>query len=261
MAFENTKKLIQVQRAILKNCLDGLAGLPIEWKRNANEINVLHEEIKSCIIDPVAKEIYYQSNQELNSKELPKKDIKIIDNYLDKNVFKKLQDALLSDMFPWFFNNSKLDYTKLGERFYDINKPIQGGGDVYHQHQFTHNFFGSNALSRNWSNFTHHIEPLLNKINPRVWIRIKANMSTINSKPIIGGWHYDMVTKDIAWSDTMTALFYINTNNGYTQFEDGNKITSVENRLVIAPNNLMHTSVSQTDTKHRVVLNINYLDH
>ena len=261
MSFDATKKIINVQRAVLKNCLDGLAGLPIEWKRNANEINVLHEEIESCIEDPKAKEIYYQSKEELNTKPLPKKDIQIIDNYLDKDVFKKLQNALLGDMFAWYYNSSKLDYSKIHKRFYNLNLPKQGGGDVYHQQQFTHNFFGSNSTTRNWSTFTHHIEPLLNKINPRVWIRIKANMSTINSKPIIGGWHYDMVTQDVAWSDTTTSLFYINTNNGYTKFEDGNKVASVENRLVITPNNLMHTSVSQTDTKNRVVLNLNYLDH
>ena len=40
MSFDATKKIINVQRAVLKNCLDGLAGLPIEWKRNANEITI-----------------------------------------------------------------------------------------------------------------------------------------------------------------------------------------------------------------------------
>ena len=86
-------------------------------------------------------------------------------------------------------------------------------------------------------------------------------MIIINTKPTTGGWHYDMVTKDVAWSDTKSAIFYINTNNGYTKYEDGNKVASVENRLVIAPNNLMHTNVSQTDIKNRVVINLNYLDH
>ena len=73
MSFDTTKKLIKVHRAVLKNCLDGFNGLPLAFKQEATEIGVLAEEIKSCLTDPVAKEIYYQSNQELNSKELPKK--------------------------------------------------------------------------------------------------------------------------------------------------------------------------------------------
>ena len=261
MSFDTTKKLIKVHRAVLKNCLDGFNGLPLEYKEQATEIGVLAEEIKSCLTDPVAQKIYYQSNQELNSKELPKKEIKIIDNYLEKEVFKKLQDALLGDMFAWYYNSSILDYDQIHDRFYNQNLRKDGVDDVYEQHQFTHNFFGSNATTNNWSTFTHHIQPLLNKINPRVWIRVKANMIIINTKPTTGGWHYDMVTKDVAWSDTKSAIFYINTNNGYTKYEDGNKVASVENRLVIAPNNLMHTNVSQTDIKNRVVINLNYLDH
>ena len=36
--------------------------------------------------------------------------------------------------------------------------------------------------------------------------------------------------------DIKIAIFYINTNNGFTEFEDGNKILSEENKLVIFDN-------------------------
>ena len=36
-----------------------------------------------------------------------------------------------------------------------------------------------------------------------------------------------------------TSILYMNTNNGYTIFENGDKVESVENRLVTFPNNLV----------------------
>ena len=179
-----------------------------------------------------------------------KKNIKIIDNYLNKEVFKTLQDALLSNEFPWFYNESKVTKPSCS--------PIKGY-ETQDQHQFTHTFFG-NEQNLNWTPTTAIVAPLLDKIKPRVWIRVKLNLSTINSKPLVGGWHCDMLPDKVSRSDTTTTFFYINTNNGYTMFENGDKVPSVENRLVTIPNNILHTGVSQTDKKTRVVLNLNYLD-
>ena len=183
------------------------------------------------------------------------KSIKIINNFLDKEIFKNVQGFLLSAACPWFYNKSKnIVYTKhKGKPF----SPIKGY-ESQNPHQFIHIFLG-NEHNRTWSSWTSHLTPFLDKINPRVWIRVKSNLSTINSKPLVGGWHCDKHTDGIAWTDTTTSIFYINTNNGYTMFENGQKINCVENKLVIFPNNLMHTGVSQTDTKIKVTLNLNYL--
>jgi hypothetical protein len=183
-----------------------------------------------------------------------KKNIKIIDNFLDKEVFKKLQDFLLGDICPWFYNDKKVYY---GKNSYPI-PPIKGY-ETQDQHQFTHTFLRDDH-DMTWSTWTTHLAPLLDKISPRVWIRVKSNLSSINSKPLVGGWHCDMITDDIAWTDTTTSIFYINTNNGYTIFENGQKVSSAENRLAIFPNTFKHTGISQTDTKTRVTLNLNYLD-
>ena len=55
-----------------------------------------------------------------------------------------------------------------------------------------------------------------------------------------------------------TSIFYVNTNNGYTEFEDGTKVESVENRLVTFSLNMKHRGTSCTDEKTRVVINFNY---
>ena len=184
-----------------------------------------------------------------------KTNIKIIDNFLDKEVFKRIQNFILNKAFTWFYSESKVNSTKIGF------SPIKGY-EGENPHQFTHTVINTQC-GPYWSSVADQIKPLLNKINPRFWIRIKLNLSSINSKPIVGGWHHDLSTGDnrIPWTDTTTAIFYINTNNGYTMFENGEKISCLENRLAIFPNNLMHTGVSQTDTKRKVTLNLNYLKY
>jgi len=54
------------------------------------------------------------------------------------------------------------------------------------------------------------------------------------------------------------AILYLNTNNGGTQFKDGEFVKSEANRCVIADGDALHAGVWQTDTKLRFVLNINY---
>ena len=55
-----------------------------------------------------------------------------------------------------------------------------------------------------------------------------------------------------------TAIFYVNTNNGYTKFEDETIVESVANRVVTFPANMKHTGTSCTDEKTRVIINFNY---
>ena len=179
-----------------------------------------------------------------------KKNIKIIDNFLDKEVFKKLQSFLLGDECSWFYNKKKV------KNPYPTS-PIKGY-EADNVHQFSHTFLRQQYM--NWSTAAVHLSKFLDKINPRVWIRVKGNLSSINSKPLVGGWHYDIATNGVAWTDTTTSIFYVNTNNGYTIFENGKKVSCLENRLAIFPNSMMHTGVSQTDTKVKVTLNLNYLN-
>jgi len=178
--------------------------------------------------------------------------MKIIDNFLDKESFKKLQSTLLSDTFPWFYNPSKV-VAKDQKR----PSPIKGY-ESEESIQFTHIFFDNN-LHYNWSNWADHLKPIVDKIKPRAWARVKANMSPINPKPFVGGWHYDKNYKDKPWADTTTSIFYTTNNNGYTILENGEKIPSLENRLVTFSNDVLHTGVSQTDEKVKITLNLNYL--
>jgi hypothetical protein len=98
------------------------------------------------------------------------------------------------------------------------------------------------------------LDPLIKKISPSYIYRVKVNLGTRTSTPIVGGFH-----SDTDFNNT-TAIFYLNNNNGYTIFEDGSKIDSVENRLVVFDSNIQHSGVSQTDSNIRCVINLNYID-
>jgi len=103
------------------------------------------------------------------------------------------------------------------------------------------------------SDFYNVLDPLIKKINPSYIYRVKVNLGTRTSVPVVGGMH-----SDTEFNNT-TAIFYLNNNNGYTIFEDGSKVDSVENRLVVFDSNIMHSGVSQTDSKIRCVINLNYI--
>ena len=83
----------------------------------------------------------------------------------------------------------------------------------------------------------------------------KANLTTRVEKPTITGYH-----NDVTVPGATTAVLYINSNNGATIFENGKEYQSVANRCVMFPSSIKHASKSHTDTKRRVVLNINYLN-
>ena len=56
-----------------------------------------------------------------------------------------------------------------------------------------------------------------------------------------------------------TSIFYINSNDGYTEFEDGTKVESVANRLVTFPHHMKHRGTTCTNQPFRLVINFNYL--
>lgn len=162
---------------------------------------------------------------------------KIIDNFLPKNEFNKLQKILMSDYFPWYFN----DYVT------SIN-------DNDNECYFTHVFFNSLKFNEVNSNFFNDLNFLINKIKIKNIIRIKANFYHRNDKLIAHKKHTD------EFSDT-GAIFSINTNNGGTLLYENQApvfVNSVENRMLFFNPNLFHSSTNCTNSKGRININFNY---
>ena len=159
-----------------------------------------------------------------------KSQIKIIDNFLDKEFFLQLQNLILGEHFSWFFNDYKV---------------YKNDNDF----QFVHTVVKE---SKTTSNFIKYMNPILNKLNAQKTVKVKLNLQTKKDKIYNHMFHIDV-------PNVTTSIFYINNNNGKTIFKNGEEISSVENRMVIFNSNLEHTGTSHTDTKRRVLINFNYI--
>ena len=162
----------------------------------------------------------------------------VIDNFLDKQSFQNLQNVMFGAEFCWVYNNA-IDYEdEEGDKF-----------------QFTHTFY--NARIGPSSQHYGKLSNILNKIKPKEIFRIKANLLTKTSEIVENSFHNDVDGLGIMpW---ITSILYMNTNNGYTEFENGTTVESEENRMVVFPAEMKHRGTSCTDKKIRVVINFNYL--
>ena len=169
--------------------------------------------------------------------------ISVYDNFLDNDTFLEIKKVMMESRdFPWYYQN-----TIVYDTIEEVNDP-----DVY---QFVHLFFEvrNGGICSNYYNIT---EPLVKKINAKVILRVKSNLLTKNENPKYFSYH-----KDFIYPTAKTAIYYVNTNNGCTLFEDGTEVQSVENRMVIFDNNIFHTGKSCSDESTRVLINFNYFDY
>jgi hypothetical protein len=164
--------------------------------------------------------------------------IKIVDNFLNQEYFKEVYNMFYHDKnFPWFPSKvlNYKDYRQFVHLFYNNYRP----NSIYHE----------------------LLEPLYAQLKVKALIKVKANHLWKTDEIIEHGFHTDgaeHINKDDN-PDWKTAIFYINTNNGYTKFDlDQKIINSKANRLAIFSANVKHTGTTCTDKDERIVLNINY---
>ena len=162
--------------------------------------------------------------------------MKITDNFLSDGEFKSIQDWLTGEDFHWYFNNS-------------IANQKQG----LDQFQFVHPFY--DVAKPSLSKFSSFLYPFLTKLNAKYIFRIKANLRPRTTTGVLSDYHTDM---DL---NQQTGIFYINTNNGYTKFQDNtlDDVPSVANRFLTFSGQLKHAGASPTDINNRIVLNVNYI--
>ena len=75
-------------------------------------------------------------------------------------------------------------------------------------------------------------------------------------RPMKSHWHSDFDNLKLT-SKSKTAIYYVNTNNGYTVFKN-KKIKSEANKMVIFNGNTQHKVKYQTDRDTRIVINFLY---
>ena len=101
--------------------------------------------------------------------------------------------------------------------------------------------------------------PIFLLLDPRLILRIKANLQPKTPEIEMTPWHQDISIGNKLKDEITNCILYMNTNNGYTELKDGTKIESIENRLVMFSNSLEHRGTTCTDVKKRVVINFNFI--
>tara|TARA_B100001113_G_scaffold287473_1_gene243135 strand:+ start:455 stop:1015 length:561 start_codon:yes stop_codon:yes gene_type:complete len=103
--------------------------------------------------------------------------------------------------------------------------------------------------------------PIYELLNPMALHRIKANLTLGNKIQETNPEDMFHVDSDHCFEGSkcrmITGIYYINTNDGYTLFENGAKVESVANRFVAFPCHYKHTGVPAS-TNGRMVINYNW---
>ena len=164
----------------------------------------------------------------------------VIDNFLPEEQFNEISNFLMGTGMIWNYND-------------EVDYPGSNKSDF----QFTHLFFKSDVGFI--SPLSDLVKPFIDLLKARVLIKIKSNLNLKTDIHRESGFHYDHQFVGSRLPDgtltSYTAIYYVNTNNGYTLFKDGNfKVDSVANRLVIFDSSKLHKAVSCTDEKTRVVI-------
>jgi hypothetical protein len=167
--------------------------------------------------------------------------MRVIDDFLPLDSFRYVQGQLLSSGWPWYFQET-VDYPEEKEN------PAK--------YQFCYQLYRNHS----WQGAGESVvSPFLPHLKPLTLVRVKANLQVHTETRNQNSFHVDLLDPDLKpYEDLLTAVFYVNTNDGRTVFEDGSEVESVENRLVLFPSKLRHTGTTCTDAKRRVVINFNF---
>ncbi len=156
----------------------------------------------------------------------------IIDNFLEQHEFDYIRSIMLSSLFPWFYTDRVNDGETVGKSFY-----------------FVHLFQIDGKPN---SPFIERLQPVIDKLEMKTIIRIKGNMYPNLGQAYEDGWHIDY---DVPHQG---AILYLNTNDGCTILEDGTRVASVANRVLLFDPSRPHDSSYPTDEKIRININFNY---
>ena len=170
------------------------------------------------------------------------KKVQIFNNFLDQEIFLEIKKFIMSPRCQWRYVN------------YIAHKD---GRDNDNDGYFVHSFKDCHPQTFEdrypESPYFPLISKILDKIKYQNILRIRSSLYPRRDVQKPDPFHIDYNFPH------KVCIFYVNTNNGYTMFENGEKIPSVENQLATFDGNEKHCSVVLTDTSARYIVNINIL--
>ena len=172
----------------------------------------------------------------------------IIDNFLEPQDRDRLFEFITQETFPYFISDQYTNWLPPWHPEYKYNPK---------EWRMQHNISEGGNYHSPIEDFKRVLQPIRHKLNPVLTIREKLNMDMNKGEPYTSNWHVDV--DFLHETNFYTAIYYVNENNGYTQFlSDKAPVKSKENRLLLFRSDHAHRAVTQTDTERRYVLNLNY---
>ena len=180
--------------------------------------------------------------------------MEVIDNYLPEHLFKPIEEFFMFSGIGYSHDNCATNIRTCQWSFRNHTNHFDDG-----YYQFYHPVFDNNyILSDSFSLF----EPIFKHENIMSLYRIQSNLNPSSEKLKFygNGFHTDNNRCNDENPPCMTtSILYINTNDGYTQFEEsGERVESVRNRMLKFPCHLKHTGTNCTDEQMRIVVNFNW---
>lgn len=161
-------------------------------------------------------------------------DFKIVDNFLSDDDHFMIKTTLTeTNITPWFIANEIANEEDNSDLFYMTHK-------VYDRDVVTSDYYSS------------IMTPILQELDHKSLIRIKCNLYPKTETIRIHESHTDYPY------DHLGALYFVNSNDGFTTMHDGTKIESVANRMLFFNPSLPHNSSTCTNDKYRITINFNY---
>ena len=173
-------------------------------------------------------------------------DIKFHDDFLSEKEY--------IPIYQYFLDN-KFGYDGEGVSWWWTDGVVEEGDGLF---QFTNLCYAKDKLLN--PIMYQVLMPIINKIKPMALHRIKANLTlnkVIQDVDPVKLLHVDSPYCHNRGNMT-TGIYYVNTNDGGTYFEDGTMVESVANRFVFFPCNIKHAGVPCSDKTRRIVINFNW---
>lgn len=156
---------------------------------------------------------------------------RIIPDFLEQEFYRNMQFICLGDNFPWFIKSKS---------------NVDDSEDYY----LTHTFYRNNVAHSDYYNFVQ--SNLLNFIKINSLISVEAIMlpsnKEVKSIEIIN--EFDFKHNQI--------IYFVNTTNGNTILQDGSKIKSNENTILMMDSTEKLHSENCTNKKAKVMILIDY---
>ena len=179
---------------------------------------------------------------------MPETPHKIIDDVLPIESFDKLKDFIVfNNQFPLTIDGG-VGYGP-DNKDYDKEKE-EDNRNWYASHV---SYINNVPISNSFETIASILSPIFEAVNLKSLLRVKTNFYPYTHEIFEHSPHRDY------GFDCIAGVLSLNTCDGFTRLEDGTKVDSVANRLLLFNSSLNHNSSTTTNAKGRYNININYI--